>query len=31
MEATGINEPGYKYNAKPKLLSPQERARILRR
>src|SRR5436309_4807478 len=28
MEATGISEPGYKYHGKPRLLSPQERARI---
>lgn len=28
MEAAGMNEPDYKYNAKPKLLSPQEKARI---
>jgi uncharacterized protein (DUF433 family) len=28
MEATGMNEPGYKYHGKPRLLSPQERARI---
>lgn len=29
MEATGMNDPNYKYNPKPKLLSPQEIARIL--
>ena len=31
MEATGINEANYKYNAKPRLLSPQDRARLKRR
>jgi hypothetical protein len=31
MEATGMNDPNYKYNAKPRLLSPQERARLNRR
>lgn len=30
MEATGMNEPGYKYHGKPRLLSPQERGRIKR-
>jgi uncharacterized protein (DUF433 family) len=30
MEASGMNDPNYKYNAKPKLLSPQEFARIVR-
>lgn len=30
MEATGMNEPDYKFNPKPRLLSPQERARIVR-
>ncbi len=30
MEATGMNDPNYKYNPRPKLLSPQERARIQR-
>ena len=28
MEATGMNEPDYKYGGKYKLLSPQERARL---
>jgi uncharacterized protein (DUF433 family) len=28
-EATGMNDPGYKYHGKPKVLSPQEMARIL--
>src|SRR5262249_43982715 len=28
MEATGMNDPNYKYHGKPKPLSPQERARI---
>ena len=28
MLATGMNDPGYKYHAKPKLLPPQERVRI---
>ncbi len=27
-EATGMNNPSYKYHGKPKRLSPQERARI---
>jgi uncharacterized protein (DUF433 family) len=27
-EATGMNDPNYKYNPKPRLLSPQERARL---
>lgn len=30
MDATGENDPNYKYNPSPKLLSPQEYARILR-
>jgi uncharacterized protein (DUF433 family) len=30
MEAAGMNDPNYKYNAKPKLLSAQERARLRR-
>ena len=30
MEATGMNDPNYKYHGKPKLLSPQERTRIMR-
>jgi uncharacterized protein (DUF433 family) len=30
MEATGMNDPDYKYHASPKLLSPQERGRISR-
>ena len=29
-EAAGMNEPGYKYNPTPKLLNPQEIARINR-
>jgi uncharacterized protein (DUF433 family) len=28
MQATGMNDPGYKYHGKPKVLSPQEIARI---
>jgi uncharacterized protein (DUF433 family) len=28
MEATGMNDPNYKYHPKPKVLSPQEIARI---
>jgi len=28
MEATGMNDPNYKYHGKPKPLSPEERARI---
>ena len=28
MEATGMNDPDYKYHAKPKLLTAQEMARI---
>lgn len=28
MEATGMNAPDYKYHGKPKVLSPQEMARI---
>jgi len=31
MEACGMNDPNYKYHGKPRLLSPQERARINRR
>ncbi len=30
MEATGMNDPNYKYHAKPRLLSPEERHRINR-
>jgi uncharacterized protein (DUF433 family) len=30
MEATGMNDPNYKYHPSPKLLSPQEYARICR-
>jgi len=30
MEADGMNDPNYKYHAKPKLLSPQEMARLNR-
>lgn len=30
MEASGMNEPGYKYNPTPKPIPPEERARILR-
>jgi uncharacterized protein (DUF433 family) len=30
MDATGMNEPDYKYHPSPRLLSPQERARIYR-
>jgi uncharacterized protein (DUF433 family) len=30
MEATGMNDPNYKYHMKRKLLSPQEKARIRR-
>src|SRR5687768_9801096 len=30
MEAHGMNDPNYKYNPKPKPVSPQEVARILR-
>jgi len=30
MRAAGMFEPGYKLNPKPKILSPQERARINR-
>jgi uncharacterized protein (DUF433 family) len=29
MEATGMNDPNYKYHGKPKVLSPQEIARII--
>jgi hypothetical protein len=28
MEATGMNDPNYKYHGKPKPLSPEDRARI---
>jgi uncharacterized protein (DUF433 family) len=28
MEATGMNDPNYKYNPKPKFLTSEERARI---
>jgi uncharacterized protein (DUF433 family) len=31
MEATGMNDPNYKYHGKPKVLSAQEIARIARR
>ncbi len=30
MEATGMNDPNYKYHPNPRLLSPEERARIYR-
>ena len=30
MEATGMNEPDYKYHGKPRLLSAEEWARIMR-
>ena len=30
MEAAGMNEPGYKYHGRPKLIAPEERARIRR-
>jgi uncharacterized protein (DUF433 family) len=30
MEATGMNDPNYKYNARPKLLTPEEMARLNR-
>ena len=30
MDATGMNDPDYKYHPSPKLISPQERARIYR-
>ncbi len=30
MEASGMNDPGYKYHAKPRLLSPEEMARLNR-
>jgi uncharacterized protein (DUF433 family) len=29
MEATGMNDPNYKYHPTPKVISPEERARIL--
>jgi hypothetical protein len=28
MEATGMNDPDYKYGGKYKILSPQERAKL---
>jgi uncharacterized protein (DUF433 family) len=28
MEATGMNDPNYKFNARPKILSAEERARL---
>ena len=31
MEATGMNDPNYKYHPYPKILSPEDRARITRR
>ena len=30
MEATGMNDPNYKYHPSPRLLTPQERANIRR-
>jgi uncharacterized protein (DUF433 family) len=27
-QATGMNDPGYKYNPRPRMLSPRERARL---
>ena len=30
MEAAGMNDPSYKYNPRPKPISPEERARIRR-
>jgi uncharacterized protein (DUF433 family) len=30
MEATGMNDPNYKYHAQPKLLTPEEMARLNR-
>jgi len=30
MEATGMNDPNYKYHPSPRLLPPEERARIYR-
>ena len=30
MEATGMNDPNYKYHPQPKLLTPQEMARLNR-
>lgn len=30
MEARGMNDPNYKYHPSPKILSPREKARILR-
>ena len=29
MEATGMNDPNYKYHGKPRLLPPEERTRLL--
>jgi uncharacterized protein (DUF433 family) len=31
MQATGMNDPDYRYHPSPKLLAPQERARLMRR
>lgn len=31
MEATGMNEPGYKYNPRPKMLSTEEMAEVMRK
>ena len=31
MEATGMNDPAYKFNPKPRLLSPEELARLRKR
>jgi len=28
MEATGMNDPNYKYHAQPKMLTPEERRRL---
>lgn len=30
MAATGMNDPGYKYHPSPRLLAPEERARVYR-
>ncbi|MBI3467958.1 MAG: DUF433 domain-containing protein [Planctomycetes bacterium] len=30
MEASGMNDPAYKYHPSPKILSPQEKARLRR-
>lgn len=30
MEATGMNDPDYKYHGKPRILTPQELARLLK-